>query len=102
MIGLPYNDYECLGAISQILATLVEERDPVLLELAAKYPTTERLIERDETLTVEGIESGPYVIRASGLVGAVQCWAAADVLTVPAGASLVKSIQLAPSRGAGC
>jgi len=31
MIGLPYNDHQCLGAISQILATMVAERDPVLL-----------------------------------------------------------------------
>jgi hypothetical protein len=65
-------------------------------------PQVAPCIERDETLTVDGLESGPYVIRASGLLGAIQCWAAADVLTVPAGASLVKSIQLAPSRGPGC
>jgi hypothetical protein len=45
MIGLPYNDYQCLGAISQILATMVEEHDPVLHELAAKYPTTPALID---------------------------------------------------------
>jgi hypothetical protein len=44
MIGLPFNDLQCLGAITQILATMVEERDPVLLELAAQYPTTEELI----------------------------------------------------------
>lgn len=44
MIALPFNDHSCLGAISQILATLVEERDPVLLELAAQHPTREALI----------------------------------------------------------
>ena len=45
MIGLPFNDHQCLGAITQILATMVEERDPVLLELAAQYPTTSALID---------------------------------------------------------
>src|SRR6185436_8071117 len=45
MIGLPYNDYQCLGAISQLLATLVNERDPVLVELAAQYPTTRQLVD---------------------------------------------------------
>lgn len=44
MIGLPFNDHQCLGAITQILATMVDERDPVLLELAAQYPTTRELI----------------------------------------------------------
>jgi len=45
MIGLPYNDHQCLGAISQILATMVDERDPVLLELAAQYPRTRDLVD---------------------------------------------------------
>jgi hypothetical protein len=45
MIGLPYNDHQCLGAISQILATMVEDHDPVLLELAAQHPTTRNLID---------------------------------------------------------
>jgi len=45
MIGLPYNDHQCLGAISQILATMVAENDPVLLELAAQYPTTRELVD---------------------------------------------------------
>ena len=45
MIGLPYNDHQCLGTISQILATMVDEGDPVLLELAAQHPTTRGLID---------------------------------------------------------
>lgn len=45
MIGLPFNDHQCLGAITQILATMVEDNDPVLLELAAQYPTTRQLID---------------------------------------------------------
>ncbi|HEY0388997.1 MAG TPA: hypothetical protein VGC71_11195 [Gaiellales bacterium] len=43
MIGLPFNDHQCLGAITQILATMVDDNDPVLLELAAQYPTTRQL-----------------------------------------------------------
>ncbi|HEU4729265.1 MAG TPA: hypothetical protein VFT22_15295 [Kofleriaceae bacterium] len=45
MIGQPFNDHECLGAISEILSTMVEQQDPVLLELAAQYPTTRALID---------------------------------------------------------
>jgi len=45
MIGLPFNDHQCLGAITQILATMVEDNDPVLLELAAQYPTTSALVD---------------------------------------------------------
>ena len=43
MIGLPFNDLRCLGAITEVIAELVEHRDPVIVELAAKYPTTEAL-----------------------------------------------------------
>src|SRR5262245_35577631 len=39
MIGLPFNDLACLGAMSQIAASMVDEGDSALLELAAKYPT---------------------------------------------------------------
>lgn len=44
MIGLPYNDWGCLEAISRIIVQMVEERDPVLEQLAARYPTTEALV----------------------------------------------------------
>ena len=44
MIGLPFNDWGCLGAISEVIQRLVIERDPVLVELADKYPSTEQLI----------------------------------------------------------
>lgn len=45
MIGLPYNDHQCLGAISEIVAAMVAEHDPALLELAAQYPTRSRVID---------------------------------------------------------
>lgn len=45
MIGVPFNDHECLGPVSQIQATMVEEQDPALLELAAQYPTQRQLVD---------------------------------------------------------
>jgi hypothetical protein len=60
-------------------------------------PQVTGCIERDETLTIDGLDSGPYVISVGALVGPIQCWAGDDVLSVPAGASLVKRIQLAPT-----
>jgi hypothetical protein len=43
VIGLPFNDLRCLGSITEVIAELVEHRDPVLVELAEKYPTTDAL-----------------------------------------------------------
>ena len=67
MIGVPFdnNDLTCLGAITEAVADLVARRDPLLMELAAKYSTTEALAvwirslpQRDD----EGIPSdGPKV-----------------------------------------
>jgi hypothetical protein len=45
VIGLPFdnNDLTCLSAISETMVGLVEAADPLLVEIAQKYPTTERL-----------------------------------------------------------
>ena len=45
MIGVPFdnNDLTCLGAITEIVARLVERRDPLLLEIAQQHPSTESL-----------------------------------------------------------
>jgi hypothetical protein len=45
VIALPFNDLRCLGSITELVAELVEHRDPVIVELAAKHPTTESLAE---------------------------------------------------------
>ena len=37
MIGLPFNDLRCLGSITEVVAELVQHRDPVLAEIAAKH-----------------------------------------------------------------
>jgi hypothetical protein len=45
VIGVPFdnNDLTCLSAISEVMADLVERRDPLLVEIAQKYPTTATL-----------------------------------------------------------
>lgn len=45
MIGVPFdnNDLTCLSAISEVMVDLVEQRDPLLIEVAQKYPTTQAL-----------------------------------------------------------
>jgi hypothetical protein len=45
MIGLPYNDLECLEAISEVVRQLVEAQDRVLVDLAKQYPTTGALVQ---------------------------------------------------------
>lgn len=43
MIALPFNDLRCLSTISELVADLVEQHDPVLVELASKHATTDAL-----------------------------------------------------------
>lgn len=50
MIGLPFNDLRCLGAVTEVVAELVRTRDPVIVELAEKYTTIEELVEWIRTL----------------------------------------------------
>src|SRR5439155_842227 len=45
MIALPFNDGECLEAISRTVAQMAEDRDPIFVELAEQYPTAEHLVE---------------------------------------------------------
>ena len=45
MIGLPFNDLHCLGSVTELVTELVTHQDAVLVELAAKHPTTASLAE---------------------------------------------------------
>jgi hypothetical protein len=45
VIALPFNDLGCLSSISELIAELVKQRDPVIVELAAKHGSTEALAE---------------------------------------------------------
>jgi len=86
--------------------TLVRSRKNTTLgsyTVNCSSPAIASCIERDETLTVHGMESGPYVINVGGLSGSIKCWAGDDVVTVPANdASVVKTVQLAPQHATGC
>jgi hypothetical protein len=65
-------------------------------------PVTSGCIERDETLTVDDLPSGGYVIRVTGMVGAIRCWNQTDVFEVAGGgATTTRTVQLA-TFGAGC
>jgi hypothetical protein len=43
VIGLPFNDFQCLGSITEVIAELVANEDPVLVELAETHGTTAKL-----------------------------------------------------------
>jgi hypothetical protein len=43
VIGLPFNDRRCLGQITEVVAELVEVRDPLLLQIAETHPTIDSL-----------------------------------------------------------
>ncbi|HTR50274.1 MAG TPA: hypothetical protein VMJ10_06170 [Kofleriaceae bacterium] len=44
MIALPFNDYTCLGSITEVIRELVTNEDPVIVELAKQHPTTRSLV----------------------------------------------------------
>jgi hypothetical protein len=50
VIGLPFNDLRCLGAITEVCAEMASNRDEVLAEIARKHPTTESLADWIRTL----------------------------------------------------
>lgn len=45
MIGLPFNDYQCLGSITEVVAELVRNDDATIRELATKHANTEALVQ---------------------------------------------------------
>lgn len=44
MIGLPYNDRQCLGTITELVAELVGRGDEAFTRVAAEHPTTDSLV----------------------------------------------------------
>ncbi len=44
MIGLPYNDHQCLGTITEMVAERVNQGDETLRALAQQHPSTESLV----------------------------------------------------------
>ena len=59
MIGLPFNDLRCLGSITEVIAELVKHQDPALMDLAAKYPTTDALAAWIRTLPQRDDDGDP-------------------------------------------
>jgi hypothetical protein len=57
-------------------------------------PSIASCIETDETLSIDDIESGAYLVHVGGRLGPVRCWSGDDVLSAPAGGALAKTIQL--------
>jgi len=45
VIGVPFNDYECLGSVTQTIADMVARRDDVITEIASRYKDTAGLAE---------------------------------------------------------
>jgi hypothetical protein len=45
VIALPFNDLKCMGSITEVVAELVANRDPVIEEIAHKHTTTASLAE---------------------------------------------------------
>ncbi len=43
MIGIPFNDLRCLGAVTEQIATRLQQRDHELVTYAARFPTTQAL-----------------------------------------------------------
>ena len=50
MIGVPFNDLRCLGAITEVVAELVKNGDPVIAEIAKQHHSVEALAEWIRTL----------------------------------------------------
>jgi hypothetical protein len=50
VIAVPFNDVDCLGSITEVVAELVKNQDPVIAEIAAQHPTTKSLIAWIRTL----------------------------------------------------
>ena len=43
MIAKPHNDRDCLGAITDVVVDLVDEREPALVEIAEQHEDPEAL-----------------------------------------------------------
>jgi hypothetical protein len=67
-------------------------------------PQVAPCIERDETLSVTSMASGPYTIHVRGKVGAVDCWRNDNAVRVPAqGKQLIETLTLELQTGTpGC
>ncbi|MBV8758625.1 MAG: hypothetical protein JO257_15165 [Deltaproteobacteria bacterium] len=59
MIAVPFNDHTCLGSITEVVAELVKNQDPAIVEIAAKHPTTASLAAWIRTLPQRDDDGDP-------------------------------------------
>jgi hypothetical protein len=59
VIGLPFNDLRCLGSITEVIAELVKNEDPLIAEIARKHPTTASLVAWIRTLPQRDDDGDP-------------------------------------------
>jgi hypothetical protein len=59
VIALPFNDLRCLGSITEVVAEMVKTHDPVIVEIAAKHPTTDSLAAWIRTLPQRDDDGDP-------------------------------------------
>lgn len=59
MIGVPFNDYACLGSITELLADMVKNQEPALVELAKQHRTTTGLAAWIRTLPQRDDDGNP-------------------------------------------
>ena len=59
MIATPHNDRDCLGAITDQVAAMVEQRDPELVGVAESHPDTDALVTWIRSLPQRDDEGAP-------------------------------------------
>jgi hypothetical protein len=59
VIAIPFNDLTCLGSITEVVAELVKNQDPAIVEIAAKHPTTASLAAWIRTLPQRDDDGDP-------------------------------------------
>jgi len=59
VIAVPFNDHTCLGSITEVVAELVKNQDPAIVEIAAKHPTTASLAAWIRTLPQRDDDGDP-------------------------------------------
>jgi hypothetical protein len=85
--------------------TFVRKRGDAVVEtyvVNCSSPRIASCIERDETLTAPNVAPSGYEISVRGKLGALDCWAVDDTVSVGLGAPVARTLTLAPRRIAGC
>jgi hypothetical protein len=85
--------------------TFVRKRGNTVVErylVNCSSPAVTSCIETSETFTVLPIDPGSYSLRVRARVGALNCWVRDEDIDVSLGAPVTRTINLIPTRIAGC